>query len=189
MAMTITPQDETEFETSSRRRKITKFALAGVAVLGVGAALTSAAWSDNVFFGGTTAAADFELQGQDPVTGQWFNADSTGARVVLPTGILDTVGPGISASHTLRVKNNGDLPIQLKAPVVTARAGGLLLGDEPAAITFGTWANDVLEMGAEAEIDVIVTGNRNWEGTEYQGLTGTMIIQIEGTSITPPPGG
>ena len=48
MVMT-TPLSDTEFETSGRRRKITKFALAGVAVLGVGAALTSAAWTDNVF--------------------------------------------------------------------------------------------------------------------------------------------
>ena len=51
MAMSITPHDDTEFETSGRRRKITKFALAGVAVLGVGAALTSAA------FAGTALAA------------------------------------------------------------------------------------------------------------------------------------
>ncbi len=36
MTMTITPHDDTEFETSGRRRKITKFALSGVAVLGVG---------------------------------------------------------------------------------------------------------------------------------------------------------
>ena len=42
----------TRHDQSGRRRKVTKFALAGVAVLGVGAALTSAAWTDNVFFGG-----------------------------------------------------------------------------------------------------------------------------------------
>jgi hypothetical protein len=81
MAMTITPHDDTEFEATGRRRKITKFALAGVAVLGVGAALTSAAWSDNVWFGGNTAAADFELSGSlhgDPL-GVWV-ANSSGRR-------------------------------------------------------------------------------------------------------------
>ena len=69
MAMTITPHDDTEFETSGRRRKITKFALAGVAVLGVGAALTSAAWTDNVFFGGTRrCGATSNSQGRRPAT-------------------------------------------------------------------------------------------------------------------------
>jgi hypothetical protein len=61
MAMTTTPpHDDTEFECSGRRRKITKFALGGVAVLGVGAALTSAAWSDKVWFGGDADSAAFQ---------------------------------------------------------------------------------------------------------------------------------
>jgi hypothetical protein len=36
-----------------------------------------------------------------------------------------------------------------------------------------------------ATIDVIVTGNELWDGTEYQGRTGTLIIQISGSSIIP----
>ena len=188
MAMTLTPHDETEFETAGRRRKITKFALAGVAVLGVGAALTSAAWSDNVFFGGTSSAADFELQGWDPTAGDWFNADTSGARIVLPAGILDEVGPGIEDRYTLSVRNNGDLPIQLEAPMVTSQTGGLFTGLNPAGITFGTWNDDVLDLfGETAEIDVIVTGPTTWTGTDYQGLTGSLIVQIQGSSITPTP--
>ena len=66
-----------QHETSDRRRKVTKFALAGVAVLGVGAALTSAAWSDNVWFGGSASAADFELEGLNPVSGDWEAADES----------------------------------------------------------------------------------------------------------------
>jgi hypothetical protein len=184
--MTITPDQDTEFTTPGRRRKVTKFALAGVAVLGVGAALTSAAWSDNVFFGGTSAAADFELQGYDPTTLTWVNADSSGARIVLPAGILGQVGPGISDTYTLRVKNNGELPIQLEDPVVTNKTGGLFSGQEAADITFGDYSDDVLELiGDEATIDVIVTGRTTWDLTEYQGQTGTMVIQIQGSSITP----
>jgi hypothetical protein len=186
MAMTTTPDHDIEFETSGRRRKITKFALAGVAVLGVGAALTSAAWSDNVFFGGTSSAGDFELEGYDPTTGSWLPADTAGARIVLPAGILDEVGPGISDSYELRVRNNGDLPIQLETPVVTSQTGALFSGAEPAEITFGTYSDDVLENnGDEATINVIVTGLTTWTGTEYQGASGNMIVQIQGSSVTP----
>ena len=102
MEATFTPENA----TASRRRKVTKFALAGVAVLGVGAALTSAAWSDNVFFGGTTAAADFELQGwnPDPVTPGWVNADTNALRITLPANELDKVGPSIPDSYTVNVQ-------------------------------------------------------------------------------------
>jgi hypothetical protein len=184
--MTITPHDDTEFETSSRRRKVTKFALAGVAVLGVGAALTSAAWSDNVFFGGTSAAADFELQGLDPTTGTYVDADTSGARIVLPSGILDEVGPGISDSYTLTVKNNGDLPIYLSGPTVFSQTGGLFTNAEPASITFSAFNDSVLENnGDTATVNVIVTGNTGWTGTEGQGLTGNLVIQIQGSSSAP----
>lgn len=175
-----------QHESSTRRRKVTKFALAGIAVLGVGAALTSAAWSDNVFFGGTTSAAEFELQGQDPATGDWFDADSSGARIILPADELTEVGPGISDSVTVTVRNNGDLPIQLNPAQVVSTGGGLFADPEPASVTFGPYSDTVLENnGDEATIDVIVTGNSGWEGTEYQGRTGTLIVQIQGSSITP----
>ncbi len=177
-----------QHESSTRRRKVTKFALAGVAVLGIGAALTSAAWSDNVFFGGTTSAAEFELQGWDPTAGDWFDADTSGARIVLPADALTEVGPGISDSYTVTVRNNGDLPIQLENPQVVATSGGLFNGLEPADVTFGSYSDDVLENQFDsATIDVIVTGDANWEGTEYQGLTGNLIVQISGSSITPTP--
>lgn len=185
MTMTITPHDDTEFETPGRRRKFTQFALAGVAVLGVGAALTSAAWSDNVFFGGTSSAADFELQGWDPTAGDWFDADTSGARIVLPAGILDEVGPGISDSYTVEVQNAGDLDIYLLPPVVASTSGGLFDNAMPAEITFGGYSDPVLSTGESATVDVIVTGDVNWTGTDYQGLTGDLVVQIQGSSSAP----
>ena len=97
MATTITPHED----TSARKRKITKFALAGVAVLGVGAALTSAAWSDSVFFATPSSAATFELEGYNPTTGGWEEADTAGVAIVLPADAIDQVGPDISDSYTV----------------------------------------------------------------------------------------
>lgn len=193
MAMTITPQNDTEFETSGRRRKITKFALAGVAVLGVGAALTSAAWSDSVFFATPSSAATFELEGYNPTTLGWEQADTNapGVAILLPADAIDQVGPNISDSYTVRVRNAGNIPIALATPtsVVT---GALFGGTLPAGVGFSAYSefvggvlqtpNGVLAPGEEARVDVIVTGNSNWTGSAYQGSTGTVMVQIQGQS-------
>lgn len=170
-------------ESSNRRRKVTKFALAGVAVLGVGAALTSAAWSDNVFFGGSAGAADFELQGYNPATAIWENADSNGARIILPTDAFDEVGPGIGDTYTVYVRNNGDLPIYLNAPNTYSTGGALFAAPEPADVSYSGYSGDgILAVGEQESVDVTVTGNVDWTGTEYQGRTGTLSIQITGES-------
>jgi hypothetical protein len=185
MVMTLTPHDDTEFQTSGRRRKISKFALAGVAILGVGGALTSAAWSDNVFFGGTSSAADFELQGLDPATGGWFDADTDGASIVLPADAFDEVGPGIADSYTVQVKNAGDLPIYLQDPEVFSTGGALFAGDDPAVISFGEYDLEVLETDEIATLEVTVTGDTDWINSDYQELSGTLVIQIQGSSSAP----
>lgn len=169
--------------STNRRRKVTKFALAGVAVLGVGAALTSAAWSDNVFFGGSAEAADFELQGWDPINGVWANADTNGVRIALPADAFDEVGPGISDSYNVRVYNAGDVPIYLNAPVENSTSGALFRGAAPAEITFGDYSGDgVLAPGEEENVDIIVTGDESWTGTAYQGTSGALTVRITGES-------
>lgn len=183
MAMTITPHDETEFEAPGRRRKITKFALAGVAVLGVGAALTSAAWSDNVFFGGSAETAEFELSGQDPATGDWVPADDDTAAITLPADALNNVGPNISDSYTLRVRNDGTIPIYLNSQP-SYEAEGDLFAAGGATVDFGNYSRTVLEPGQQATIDVIVTGG-DWDDQDFLGDDGTLLIQIEGSSSAP----
>ena len=49
-----------------RRARRVKIGLAGLAVLGVGAALTSAAWTDVVFFDADVTTGNFNLQGALP---------------------------------------------------------------------------------------------------------------------------
>ena len=168
---------------TSRRRKVTKFSLAGVAVLGVGAALTSAAWSDNVFFGGSAEAAAFELQGYDPINDVWVDADTNALRITLPADAFDTVGPDISDAYNVRVYNAGDVPIYLNVPVVNTTAGALFRGGAPATVSFGAYSGDgVLAPGEEENVDVIVTGDISWTGTAYQGTTGTLTVRIAGES-------
>ena len=173
-------------DAPSKRRKVTKFALAGIAVFGVTAAATSAAWSDNVYFGADAAAADFELQGYNPANGQWFDADNGTAQIVLPAGILDDVGPGISDSYTLNIRNNGDLPIYLNAIPVGITSGLLFTGADKATVTFGSFSDNVLEnRGDQATFTVIVTGDPDWVNSDYQGLGGSIVISVVGSSSAP----
>lgn len=172
-------------DAPSKRRKVTKFALAGIAVFGVTAAATSAAWSDNVFFGAEAAAADFELQGYNPANGQWFDADDAGAQIVLPAGILDEVGPGIEDRYTLYVRNNGDLPIYLNDKPTAGTTGFLFAGVDGAKVTFGGFSQAVLARGAQASFEVIVKGDPDWANSDYQGLGGSIVISVVGSSSAP----
>jgi hypothetical protein len=118
----------------------------------------------------------------------WVDADSAGARIVIPADALTEVGPGIADSYTVTVRNDGDLPIQLDPPSVASTSGGLFALPEPASVTFGSYSEAVLEdNGDEATLEVIVTGNENWTGTEYQGRSGNLVIQIQGSSIADAP--
>ncbi|MGB0112188.1 MAG: hypothetical protein WBP59_03115 [Ilumatobacteraceae bacterium] len=179
---TITPEYEIiEVETPGRRRKITKFALAGVAVLGVGAALTSAAWSDNVTFFGDASTGTLDLKGQD-INGDWVDADSGEVTIALPSDAFDEIGPNISDTYRIRVFNDGSLPIALTTGVAQSETGALFGGLKPATITVGDWNRATINPQQQAWADVTVTGG-DWNGSEYQGAVGTLEIDVQGQTI------
>jgi hypothetical protein len=57
--------EERTAPVAGRRRtsSVVRLVLAGVAVVGIGAAITTAAWTDDVFFTATAEASSFDLQG------------------------------------------------------------------------------------------------------------------------------
>jgi hypothetical protein len=191
MAATFTPDyDVTEvegFEPSGRRRKITKFALAGVAVLGVGAALTSAAWSDNVWFGGATEAGNADLVGSDD-NSSWEEGSSRGARIVIDS--FADVRPGVGVTQTVYVLNQGDADLALSIETETngPMFAEAIVGDSASAATLTATlidsADEVLESGETAEILVTVTGSPLWTNN-FQGRTGEAIIHVQGTTDLP----
>lgn len=192
MTMTITPHDDTEFETSGRRRKITKFALAGVAVLGVGAALTSAAWTDNVWFAGDASTGTLDLIGSGDDGATWEEGDSSGMAISITA--FDDIGPNITVTRRLWVENQGSLPVQLDPAQLDSKTGDLFSGDatnpdlptaEAAQVGIGSWDRTVIDNGERAWVDVTVTGGP-WDGAEYQGATGSLVIHVQGQSIAAP---
>lgn len=84
--------------TTTTRRKV-RAVLAGGLVLGVGAAVTLAAWNDSEFATGTFTAGTFNLEGStDGTTFTDHNVDDgdTAATLAfaLPAGVVGTMSPG-----------------------------------------------------------------------------------------------
>ena len=92
-------------DNAGRKRKITKFALAGVAVLGVGAALTSAAWTDNVLFGGTATSGSIDLVGR--VAGVPRRGSTRAAITIAPARRSPIWPRSNRRPSTLEVRNSG----------------------------------------------------------------------------------
>lgn len=87
----------------SRSRKI-KAGLAGLVVLGVGVAATSALWSDNVWFKGDISTSSFNLQGSVTSADSGFEeASEEGLALTIP--VVENLAPGETVTRTVWVKN------------------------------------------------------------------------------------
>ncbi|KHS53255.1 SipW-dependent-type signal peptide-containing protein [Brevibacterium linens] len=120
--------------TKTTRSRKFKAILAGGIVLGVGAAVTLAAWTDNEWAEGTFGAGSFNVQGSTDGTNFTDHTSSGGAADLsfsLDGG--DNLSPGdtVAAPFVLRL----DGPTTYDATVaLTSAAGG---GDNADALTYG----------------------------------------------------
>ncbi|MGA7756906.1 MAG: hypothetical protein WCA57_03615 [Ilumatobacteraceae bacterium] len=169
---------------TKRRRKIAKFALAGVAVLGVGAALTSAAWTDDVFFSADATSGSFDLQGSLDGT-NWFDVatvdDTATTPIQIPASAFENMGPNDVRDVTLHLQNAGSVSMTLSAPVVTEN--GDLFDDAGAnvAVTVGAYGNATLAPTDTTTFTVTLTAP-DWTDTDFINLTGDLLIAVTGTS-------
>jgi len=112
--------------TQVGRRSTLRLVLAGVAILGIGAAITTAVWTDNVYFTATATASSFDLQGRAGTTGTWLDVgipgDSDTTPIVL-TGVgLDTLSPSATVTVPFQLCNVGTAAgtiTNVTTPVVT----------------------------------------------------------------------
>lgn len=176
----------TRKDKSDRRRKVTKFALAGVAVLGVGAALTSAAWTDNVWFGATATAGNVNLQGRVAGSSAWSEGAAQAGLITVPAS-LSNLGPGQSRSITLELQNAGTVDLTIDAPAITGTGplfvGGTLI-DTSTDVVFGGYTeggtvDGKLSAGETASFTVTVSTDSTWPNSA-QNETGTLFVQVQG---------
>ncbi|WP_432790987.1 SipW-dependent-type signal peptide-containing protein [Brevibacterium sp. K11IcPPYGO002] len=162
--------------TKTRSRKF-KAILAGGIVLGVGAAVTLAAWTDNEWAEGTFGAGSFNVQGSTNGTDFADHESSDGAAALtfdLDGGNNMSPGDTVAAPFVLRL----DGPTSYDSTVaLTSAAGG---GDNAAALTYAiVQVASVGDCSATAEGTSIVP-----EGTALDSTAGAADFNLSAGADT-----
>lgn len=174
---TATPADGTT--PDRRRRNATKIALAALAIGGIGAAITTAAWTDDVWMTSNATAGTFELEGSlDGTT--WSEADDQGTALVVDDAELAGLVPGETRTVEVQLRNAGDVDATLADPVLSA-TGDIFADTNPATANIGSLAGTTLAPDEETTVDLTVTTPDNW-GDEYQGDTGSIVVTFTAQS-------
>lgn len=111
--------------TNRRRSRTLRLVLAAVALLGIGAAITSAAWEDVVYVDVDVASGTMNLQGQvtkDGVASGWQESDDAG-NIQLAVSMTDLT-PGDTHEFVVELQNQGTM-----TAYVTLDGSNLILGD------------------------------------------------------------
>jgi len=164
-------------EQRSRRSRV---ALAALAFLGIGAALTTAAWTDQVWFQAEAEAATFNLQGSTSPDDGWGEYATQGDALVIP---LDASGFGDIVPHAgpltteVFVKNASSVPTTIS--VDTKTTGDLFAEGSTVHVTAEA-DTLTLEPGQYATIDLTLTAGEIPDA--YQGATGSIVLEVSGAT-------
>ncbi|MBO9556317.1 hypothetical protein, partial [Cellulomonas sp.] len=173
-----------------KRAAITKYSLAGAALLGIGAAVTSAAWTDDAWFSANANAVDpataINLQGAfnedswltEPDAGDFVAADTSGVAVTIPAAVFADLTAGDSVTVPVWIKNAGSSDLVIAAPVVTPT--GDLFAADGATATLGT-APTALDSGDVTSVDLTIALPDTADAATFGGATGNVTIQFQGS--------
>jgi hypothetical protein len=179
---TPAPQPE---ERKRKRRAVLAFGLAALAVGGIGAAATSAAWTDNVFFSAKADAATFDLEGSVDGTTWKQSATSGSIELTVDAAKLADLLPGQTRTVDLWVRNEGSVNAALVTDVSWT---GSSFTETPNAVVGGLVATLTPKStaGAVDQFTLTVTTPSGWADTN-KGKTGTVVIKITGTATAVAP--
>ncbi len=178
-------------QTRTRRHTI-RLALAAVAVLGIGAAVTTALWTDDVFFSTTATASSYDLQGRAGTSGAWSDVgipgDSDTTPITLTSAELSALSPSMDFDVLFQLCDVGSTPGTITA-VSTPVLSGPLFTAAGAEITVTVTAPAVgtatpSDPGCTTPVNgtLHVTTTAAFPATA-QGLDGTITFDVTGTSV------
>ena len=178
--LTQTGQGATS-ERRRRRRVVVKYALAGAALLGIGAGVTSAAWTDDAWFSATMTSASVELRASVDTPVNFVDADTSVVAVVVPAATFQNLLPNQVRTYTLRLQNTSSVPLTVPAPVF-AGSGALFAAPKPVIVTFSPTVG-TLAVNAQTAVTMTVTAP-DWLTTDtaYQAAAGSGTIRFTGTA-------
>ncbi|MET0843338.1 MAG: hypothetical protein ABWY23_05780 [Mycetocola sp.] len=178
-----------------RRFSVIRLMLASIAVLGIGAVITTAAWTDNVFFGATGTVASFDLQGApnpgadtcSVTTAGWDDIGVPGNEAVIDitSADFDALVPGEPAVAEFCLYNAGTLAGDLSVGTVTL-AGDFATTDAPLTPSDVVVTLDATSITAAGYLggQLTVTPPASWTEAAF-GATGTFEFTVTGESVTP----
>lgn len=177
---------------ATKARKI-KIGLAGLAVLGLGAALTSAQWTDQVFFQADVSTGTFNVQGGVPADQSapttpttWVESDTwDGTEGDVASIELDLGGTQIAPDETTTLTGyvRNDPTSTWTADVSAITVTPFLPAGVTATVAYATGGNAPTDLapGDSVAFEVTVTA----DGTVAQGATGELAVTVDGVSVDP----
>jgi hypothetical protein len=177
-----------------RRRKrgaVVKLSLGALALVGIGAGATAAAWTDDAWFTASATTPTIQLQGgtgQSPTT--WSNADTSGAAITIPASAFANLAPGVTATAHVGLKNISTVPLTVAVPTATwggdfVSSGSCALGPVTTVTINGGTSAVTLAATAGTTTDVLVSvaTPSAWNGaTTCQGKIGALTLAFTGTT-------
>lgn len=170
--------------TEDRRKKragVLRLALAGVAVLGIGAAATSAAWTDDAWFSANANAVTVELQGSTDGGDTYVDADDATVALQIPDTAFQDLNAGDTKTFTVHLKNNGSVPLTVSGVAAeTVTTGGLFASG---GATVAVAAPTATSLAAGATTTAVVSVSLPADApASFQGTTGTLTVVYRGQS-------
>ena len=191
--MATTPTDRRDADERKRKRAaIVKFSLAGAAVLGIGAAATSALWTDDAWFAAEASAVDpstaIDLQGAyvgttaTPQDSDFATADDepgTGTDfVTIPAEVFADLTAGDSITVPVWIKNMGTSDLVIATPTVTT--DGELFAAGGATATLGAAPTSLAAGSAAVSVDLTIELDADADES-FGGTTGDVVIGFQGS--------
>ena len=174
----------------SRSWKTARLVLAGCALVGVGAGVTTAAWSDGAVFTASATTPTIQLQGgngQAPTT--WSNADDTTTAITIPATAFANLAPGVTAQAHVGLKNTSTVPLIVAVPSPTwtgdFASGACALGTVTTVTINGGSAPVTLSASGGTTTDVLVsvTPPTSWNGSSTcQNRSGSLTLTFTGST-------
>ncbi|WP_029292066.1 hypothetical protein [Cellulomonas sp. HZM] len=174
-----------------KRGAVIKFSLVGAALLGIGAAATSAAWTDDAWFTGSATAASIELKGAVSASADdivatdasWSLADTQGS-LTIPGSTFADLLPNETRTVYLHLLNAGSTKLNLQNVQYTLSNTTYFdkttLSTTKAKVVLDTVPGS-LAKNAQTALKLTVTTDPDWVDAA-QGATTNIVVQYQGTA-------
>ena len=166
--------------------------LAAGLLVGLGAAASSAAWTNGAYFRSGASSASVELQAcssanPGATNPSWTceNADTSGAaHVVLSSSAFSLMVPGQTYSTTVQLRNAGTVPLTVSSTI--AGIAEPLTGTAPnATLTVSPAGPTTIAAAGSLNLTVTVTTPSNWD-MSHAAKTSAAALEIVSTGTTTP---